>query len=68
MRRYHDEEWACRCTNDRVLFEFLTLEGAQAGLSWSTILKKRENYPRSVRWIRSGEGRALRTRGAGRPS
>jgi DNA-3-methyladenine glycosylase I len=44
MRRYHDEEWGVPVHDDRVLFEFLTLEGAQAGLSWSTILKKRENY------------------------
>ncbi len=44
MRRYHDEEWGVPVHDDRRLFEFLTLEGAQAGLSWSTILKKRENY------------------------
>ena len=44
MRRYHDEEWGVPVHNDQVLFEFLTLEGAQAGLSWSTILRKRENY------------------------
>lgn len=42
--RYHDEEWGVPVHDDRVLFEFLVLEGAQAGLSWSTILKKRENY------------------------
>jgi DNA-3-methyladenine glycosylase I len=41
---YHDAEWGVPVHEDRVLFEFLTLEGAQAGLSWSTILKKRENY------------------------
>lgn len=41
---YHDEEWGVPVTDDRVLFEFLLLEGAQAGLSWSTILNKRENY------------------------
>jgi DNA-3-methyladenine glycosylase I len=41
---YHDREWGVPQHNDRVLFEFLTLEGAQAGLSWSTILNKRENY------------------------
>src|SRR2546423_11273401 len=41
---YHDREWGVPCHNDRVLFEFLVLEGAQAGLSWDTILKKRENY------------------------
>jgi DNA-3-methyladenine glycosylase I len=44
MRRYHDEEWGVPVHDDRRLFEFLILEGAQAGLSWSTILNKRENY------------------------
>jgi DNA-3-methyladenine glycosylase I len=42
--RYHDEEWGVPVHDDRRLFEFLILEGAQAGLSWDTILKKRENY------------------------
>src|SRR5262252_7804320 len=42
--RYHDEEWGLPQHEDRVLFEFLVLEGAQAGLSWSTILNKRLNY------------------------
>ncbi len=42
--RYHDEEWGVPTHDDRKLFEFLILEGAQAGLSWDTILKKRENY------------------------
>ena len=41
---YHDAEWGRPVHDDRVLFEFLTLEGAQAGLSWETILRKRENY------------------------
>lgn len=41
---YHDTEWGVPLHDDRVLFEFLILEGAQAGLSWDTILKKRENY------------------------
>ncbi len=41
---YHDEEWGVPVHDDRVLFEFLTLEGAQAGLSWETILRKREAY------------------------
>ena len=41
---YHDDEWGVPIHEDRLLFEFLTLEGAQAGLSWSTILKKREEY------------------------
>ncbi len=42
--KYHDEEWGVPVHDDRLLFEFLILEGAQAGLSWITILKKRENY------------------------
>ncbi|MCA9743113.1 MAG: DNA-3-methyladenine glycosylase I [Deferribacteres bacterium] len=41
---YHDDEWGVPAHDDRLLFEMLILEGAQAGLSWSTILKKRENY------------------------
>ena len=41
---YHDREWGVPVHDDNVLFEFLTLEGAQAGLSWSTILKKRPSY------------------------
>ncbi len=41
---YHDKEWGVPCHDDQKLFEFLILEGAQAGLSWSTILNKRENY------------------------
>ena len=43
-RAYHDKEWGVPVHDDRLLFEFLILEGAQAGLSWSAILKKRENY------------------------
>ena len=46
MRAYHDEEWGTPSHDDRHLFELLTLEGAQAGLSWSTILRKREGYRR----------------------
>lgn len=42
---YHDEEWGVPVHDDRLLFEFLTLEGAQAGLSWITILRKRAAYP-----------------------
>jgi len=42
--KYHDQEWGVPVHNDRLLFEFLILEGAQAGLSWSTILNKREGY------------------------
>lgn len=44
MKLYHDHEWGGPVHDDRLLFEFLTLEGAQAGLSWSTILKRREHY------------------------
>ncbi len=47
MRRYHDEEWGVPSHDDVHLFEMLTLEGAQAGLSWSTILNKRDNYRRA---------------------
>jgi DNA-3-methyladenine glycosylase I len=44
---YHDREWGVPVHDDRTLFEFLTLQGAQAGLSWQTILNKRENYRRA---------------------
>ncbi len=44
---YHDDEWGVPVRDDRTLFEFLILEGAQAGLSWSTILKKRDGYRRA---------------------
>lgn len=44
MIAYHDQEWGVPVHDDRLLFEFLILEGAQAGLSWSTILNKRDNY------------------------
>jgi DNA-3-methyladenine glycosylase I len=47
MIEYHDKEWGVPVHDDRVLFEFLILEGAQAGLSWETILNKRENYRRA---------------------
>ena len=45
-QQYHDEEWGVPCFDDQTLFEFLLLEGAQAGLSWITILRKREGYRR----------------------
>ncbi len=48
-RRYHDEEWGVPVHDDQRHFEFLVLESAQAGLSWSTILKKRENYRKAYR-------------------
>ncbi|MBV8164793.1 MAG: DNA-3-methyladenine glycosylase I [Candidatus Eremiobacteraeota bacterium] len=47
MQRYHDREWGVPVHSDRRLFEFLILEGAQAGLSWSTILRKRSGYRRA---------------------
>jgi DNA-3-methyladenine glycosylase I len=47
MRAYHDTEWGVPLHEDRALFEFLCLEGAQAGLSWRTVLDKRENYRRA---------------------
>src|SRR5581483_10977955 len=47
MLEYHDREWGVPIHEDRLLFEFLILEGAQAGLSWETILNKRENYRRA---------------------
>ena len=45
---YHDEEWGVPVHDERTLFEFLILEGAQAGLSWDTVLKKRDNYRRAI--------------------
>ena len=49
---YHDQEWGVPVHDDRGLFEFLILEGAQAGLSWNTILKKRENYRKAFNRFR----------------
>ncbi len=65
MVRYHDEEWGVPLHDDRGLFEFLVLEGAQAGLSWETILRKRENYRAAfdhfdVRKIAKYEGRRIK--------
>ena len=67
QRRYHDREWGVPVHDDRRWFEFLILEGAQAGLSWDTILKKREHYrrafavfdPRKVARFGSKQVRAL---------
>jgi len=59
---YHDREWGVPQHDDRVLFEFLILEGAQAGFELDTILRKRENYPRSVWPVRPEENRPLRPR------
>ena len=50
---YHDQEWGVPVHDDRRLFEFLVLEGAQAGLSWITILKKRENYRKAFDGFRA---------------
>jgi DNA-3-methyladenine glycosylase I len=50
---YHDKEWGVPVHDDRMLFEFLILEGAQAGLSWTTILKKRENYRKAFDGFRA---------------
>lgn len=47
MKEYHDKEWGTPVHDDQILFEFLILEGAQAGLSWNTILQKRENFRRA---------------------
>jgi DNA-3-methyladenine glycosylase I len=61
MLDYHDREWGVPLHDDRALFEFLILEGAQAGLSWDTILKKRQDYRRAfddfdpARIVRYGE-------------
>jgi DNA-3-methyladenine glycosylase I len=52
---YHDEEWGVPVHDDRLLFEFLILEGAQAGLSWTTILKKRNNYRKAFDGFRPEE-------------
>jgi DNA-3-methyladenine glycosylase I len=49
LRDYHDREWGVPAHDDRVLFEFLVLEGAQAGLSWMTILRKREAYRKAFK-------------------
>ena len=56
---YHDQEWGVPEFDDRALFEKLVLDGFQAGLSWITILRKRENFPPRLRRLRAGEDRAL---------
>jgi DNA-3-methyladenine glycosylase I len=53
--RYHDEEWGVPVHDDRTLFEFLILEGAQAGLSWNTILNKRDNYRKAFDRFDAGQ-------------
>ncbi len=52
---YHDDEWGVPVHDERILFEFLILEGAQAGLSWITILKKRENYRKAFDRFRANK-------------
>ena len=56
---YHDDEWGVPTHDDRELFELLTLEGAQAGLSWSTILRKREGYRAAFAGFDAGAGRGF---------
>ena len=51
--KYHDEEWGKETHDDKKLFEFLILEGAHAGLSWITILKKRKNYQKAFDGLRA---------------
>jgi len=72
LREYHDTEWGLPLHDDRKLFEFLLLEGFQAGLSWLTILKKRENFRKTLegfhperlaRWSENEIARALTDRG-----
>ena len=53
--KYHDQEWGNLVTDDKTLFEFLVLESAQAGLSWITILKKREGYRKAFCGFDAGQ-------------
>src|ERR1700758_1138430 len=53
MLSYHDKEWGVPVHDDKTFFEFLILEGAQAGLSWTTILRKRENYRKAFDGFRA---------------
>ena len=59
--RYHDEEWGLPQHDDRVLFEFLILEGAQAGLSWDTVPAETRELPRSLRRLQPAAHRPLRS-------
>lgn len=65
--KYHDEEWGKPVDDDRILFEFLVLESAQAGLSWITILRKREGYRKAFHRFDPGAGGADDA-GRGRPA
>ena len=58
---YHDNEWGVPKHDDSTLFEFLILEGAQAGLSWETILKKRDNYRRAFDDFDASPGGTIRS-------
>ena len=60
--QYHDEEWGVPETSDRALFEKLLLEGFQSGLSWITILRKRENFRRAFDGFDAEKNRPLRTK------
>ena len=62
MVAYHDDEWGVPTHDDHELFELITLEGAQAGLSWTTILRKREGYRAAFAGFDPQEGRALHRR------
>ena len=62
-RAYHDEEWGVPIRDERHLFELLILEGAQAGLSWSTILRKREGYRAAFAGFDVARRRGVRRRG-----
>ena len=57
--RYHDEEWGVPQLDSRALFEKLALEGFQSGLSWLTILRKRENFRKAFQRLRAGADRAV---------
>src|SRR5439155_593484 len=62
MIEYHDHEWGVPIHDDRKHFEFLVLEAAQAGLSWTLVLKKREGYRRAFDWFRYPEIRVAEKR------
>lgn len=64
--KYHDEEWGKPVYDDKILFEFLLLEGAQAGLSWITILKRRENYRKAFANFEVGKVAAFDDQDVGR--
>ncbi len=68
MIRYHDEEWGVPVHDDRLLFEFLILEGAQAGLSWETVLRKRERYREVFDGFDAAKNRAIRRAGKCAPA